>query len=153
MVDAMVGPGKPIDTDRFFVRANVLGGCYGSTGPASINPVTGKPRFRFLSSLLVTMYARRRAWPMLSVLMSAHRDRWLVGWPAGPRVVLAFPSGCVIASCWRRQAVCRRRAWHLMPLVVIRSCTIQRQHGDFYGSDGPAWLGGRANASAHHLSQ
>ena len=38
-----VGPGKPIDTDRFFVVcANYLGGCYGSTGPASINPETGK---------------------------------------------------------------------------------------------------------------
>src|SRR5665811_1418968 len=40
----MVGPGKPIDTDRFFVIcANVLGGCMGSTGPAEINPATGKP--------------------------------------------------------------------------------------------------------------
>ena len=40
----MVGPGKPIDTDRFFVICpNVLGGCMGSTGPASINPTTGKP--------------------------------------------------------------------------------------------------------------
>ncbi|TLP46819.1 homoserine O-acetyltransferase [Cohaesibacter sp. CAU 1516] len=40
----MIGPGKPIDTDRFFVVCgNVLGGCSGSTGPASINPETGKP--------------------------------------------------------------------------------------------------------------
>ena len=40
----MVGPGKPIDTDRFFVIcANVLGGCMGSTGPAEIDPATGKP--------------------------------------------------------------------------------------------------------------
>ena len=42
--ETMVGPGKPIDTDRFFVICpNVLGGCMGSTGPASINPETGKP--------------------------------------------------------------------------------------------------------------
>ncbi|HEV7338435.1 MAG TPA: homoserine O-acetyltransferase [Bosea sp. (in: a-proteobacteria)] len=41
---AMVGPGKPVDTDRFFVIcANVLGGCMGTTGPASTNPETGKP--------------------------------------------------------------------------------------------------------------
>jgi homoserine O-acetyltransferase len=41
--DRMVGPGKPVDTDRFFViGSNVLGGCMGSTGPASIDPVTGE---------------------------------------------------------------------------------------------------------------
>ncbi|MDH3286969.1 MAG: homoserine O-acetyltransferase [Betaproteobacteria bacterium] len=41
--DNMVGPGKPLDTDRFFVvGVNNLGGCHGSTGPQSINPRTGK---------------------------------------------------------------------------------------------------------------
>jgi len=42
--DAMVGPGRAIDTQRWFVIcANVLGGCFGSTGPTSINPGTGRP--------------------------------------------------------------------------------------------------------------
>lgn len=42
--DSCIGPGKPIDTNRFFVVAlNNLGGCHGSTGPASTNPETGKP--------------------------------------------------------------------------------------------------------------
>ena len=41
--DNMIGPGKPVDTDRFFVvGVNNLGGCHGSTGPQSINPRTGK---------------------------------------------------------------------------------------------------------------
>jgi len=41
--DAIVGPGCLLDTDRYFVIcANVIGSCYGSTGPASINPKTGK---------------------------------------------------------------------------------------------------------------
>ena len=42
--DIMVGPGKPIDTDNFFVvGVNNLGGCHGSTGPSSIRPETGRP--------------------------------------------------------------------------------------------------------------
>ncbi|UCE32978.1 MAG: homoserine O-acetyltransferase [Burkholderiales bacterium] len=42
--DNMVGPGKPLDTERFFVvGVNNLGSCFGSTGPGSINPATGKP--------------------------------------------------------------------------------------------------------------
>ncbi len=42
--DAMVGPGKPVDTDRYFVIcANCLGGCRGSTGPGETNPMTGRP--------------------------------------------------------------------------------------------------------------
>ncbi len=42
--DNLVGPGKPLDTRRFFVvGSNYLGSCFGSTGPASLNPATGKP--------------------------------------------------------------------------------------------------------------
>jgi len=42
--DLMVGPGKPIDTNRYFVIcSNVLGGCMGTTGPASSSPATDKP--------------------------------------------------------------------------------------------------------------
>jgi homoserine O-acetyltransferase len=41
--DNMVGPGKPLDTDRFFVvGVNNLGSCFGSTGPLSVNPATGQ---------------------------------------------------------------------------------------------------------------
>jgi homoserine O-acetyltransferase len=42
--DNLIGPGKPVDTNRFFVvGVNNLGGCHGSTGPASINPASGRP--------------------------------------------------------------------------------------------------------------
>jgi len=60
----MVGPGKPIDTDRFFVIcANVIGSCMGSTGPAEIDPATGKPYG--LSFPLITVRDMVRAQAML----------------------------------------------------------------------------------------
>jgi len=51
--EKFIGPGKALDTKQFFIIcANVLGGCYGSTGPSSIEPATGKPwatRFPIIS--------------------------------------------------------------------------------------------------------
>ena len=42
--DNIIGPGRPLDTDRFFVIcANLLGGCRGTTGPSSLDPASGRP--------------------------------------------------------------------------------------------------------------
>src|ERR1051325_3572565 len=52
--DIAVGPGKTIDTDRFFVVCpNLLGGCRGPTGPGCLNPATGKPYGRDFPTITV----------------------------------------------------------------------------------------------------
>lgn len=62
--EIMVGPGLPIDTDRYFVIcSNVLGGCMGTTGPASTDPATGQPYG--LSLPLITIPDMVRAQAML----------------------------------------------------------------------------------------
>ena len=66
--DNIIGPGRPLDTDRFFVIcANLLGGCQGTTGPSSVDPATGRPyglRFPlFTVSDLVRVQRAARAPP------------------------------------------------------------------------------------------
>jgi homoserine O-acetyltransferase/O-succinyltransferase len=52
--DIVVGPGKPIDTNRYFVICpNLLGSCRGTTGPGSVNPATGKPYGRNFPTVTV----------------------------------------------------------------------------------------------------
>jgi len=60
--DAAIGPGKPIDTRRFFVVSlNNLGGCHGSTGPTSVNPATGKPWGPDFPAVTVSDWVRSQA--------------------------------------------------------------------------------------------
>jgi len=60
--DNMVGPGKPVDTRRFFVvGVNNLGSCFGSTGPASVNPATGRPWGASFPVLTVEDWVRAQA--------------------------------------------------------------------------------------------
>jgi homoserine O-acetyltransferase len=103
--EEMVGPGKPIDTDRFFVVcANVVGGCMGSTGPAEINPATGKPYG--LDFPLVTIRDMVRAQAMLLDALGIEKVLCVTGgsmggmqvlqWAADfpERVVSAVPIAC-----------------------------------------------------------
>ena len=60
--DSAIGPGKPIDTNRFFVVSlNNLGGCHGSTGPLTTNPQTGKPYGPEFPTVTVTDWVRSQA--------------------------------------------------------------------------------------------
>jgi homoserine O-acetyltransferase len=85
----MVGPGKPIDTDRFFVVcANVVGGCMGSTGPAEINPATGKPYG--LDFPLVTIRDMVRAQAMLLDALGIEKVLCVTGGSMGGMQVLQW---------------------------------------------------------------
>ena len=87
--DGLIGPGKALDTDRYFVVcANVLGGCQGTTGPASPHPDDGRPyasRFPVVSI---------RDWVRTQAALADHLgiDRWLtaVGGSMGGMMVLEW---------------------------------------------------------------
>ncbi|MCB2148687.1 MAG: homoserine O-acetyltransferase [Deltaproteobacteria bacterium] len=80
--DFMVGPGKGIDTDRHFVICtNILGSCMGSTGPASIDPTTGKPYG--LSFPVVTIADMVDAQKQLMDHLGVHRLHAVIGGSVG----------------------------------------------------------------------
>ena len=88
--DNLIGPGKPLDTDRLFVVcANLLGGCQGTTGPSSIDPGTGKPYgLRFpLCTVRDLVAVHRRLLEHLGVERPLRGDRRLGGRHAGAAVV------------------------------------------------------------------
>lgn len=59
---SLIGPGKPIDpADYYIICSNVLGGCLGSTGPASVNPETGKPHGLDLPVITIADMVRAQA--------------------------------------------------------------------------------------------
>lgn len=107
----MVGPGKPIDTDRFYViGTNVLGGCMGSTGPASIDPATGTPwAMRFP---VITIADMVRAQAAMLDAMGIARLHAVVGGSMGGMQALVFAAtypdrldaALIIASTARHSA-------------------------------------------------
>ena len=107
----MVGPGKPIDTDRFHVIcANVLGSCMGSSGPATPDPVTGAPLG--MAFPVITIGDMVRAQAMLLDHLGIDRLHAVVGGSMGGMQALAWTtsyperigSALVIASAARHSA-------------------------------------------------
>jgi len=85
----MVGTGKPLDTDRWFVICfNALGSCFGSTGPASINPVTGEP-YR-LDFPMLTLEDNATVAAHLLDSLHVHKLAALIGPSMGGMTALAF---------------------------------------------------------------
>ncbi|MGY6710034.1 MAG: homoserine O-acetyltransferase MetX [Rhizobiaceae bacterium] len=87
--ETLIGPGKIIDTERFFVIcANVVGGCLGSTGPASTNPSTGRPYG--LDLPVITIRDMVRAQVMLVDHLGIDRLFCVVGGSMGGMQVLEW---------------------------------------------------------------
>jgi homoserine O-acetyltransferase/O-succinyltransferase len=85
----MVGPGRPIDTEQnFVVCSNVIGGCYGSTGPASFDPGDGRPyAMRFP---VVTIRDMVRAQKRLLDALGVRRLRLVIGGSIGGQQALEW---------------------------------------------------------------
>ena len=143
--DDMIGPGRPIDTDRWFVVcANVLGGCQGSTGPASPHPVDGRPygsRFP-----VITIRDMVRAQARLANHLGVAAWHSVIGGSMGGMQVLewaiTFPervrSIVPIATC--AQSTAQQIAWGAIGRRAIRLDPLWRG-GDYYeaaAGDGPA---------------
>ena len=80
--DNMIGPGKPIDTNRFFVIGlNNLGGCHGSTGPSSIDPETGTPFGSRFPLVLVRDWVETQA--RLADMLGIHQFAAVIGGSLG----------------------------------------------------------------------
>jgi homoserine O-acetyltransferase len=129
--DLAVGPGKPIDTNKYFVIcSNVVGGCMGTTGPAEINPETGKPYARDFP--VVTIRDMVRAQSMLVDALGIEKLLCVMGGSMGGMQVLqwaaSYPervfSAMPIATAARhsaqniafhevgRQAIMADPSWH-----------------------------------------
>jgi homoserine O-acetyltransferase len=85
----VIGPGLPLDTDRYFViSTNVVGGCQGTTGPSSIDPATGEPYG--LKFPMVTLADMVRAQAMLLDALEIEKLYAAVGGSMGGMQVLQF---------------------------------------------------------------
>ena len=138
--ERMVGPGLPIDTDRYHVIcANVIGSCLGSSGPASISPDGAPYAMRFP---VITIRDMVRGLVGLLDALGIERLHAVVGGSMGGMQVLSLAANwperaervLVIASTSRHSA--QNIAFHELGRQAIMADPNWRQ-GDYYGSDTP----------------
>lgn len=145
--EGVVGPGLAIDTERWFVVCvNVLGGCQGSTGPASLHPIDGKPygsRFP-----VITIRDMVRAQARLADHLGVARWQAVVGGSMGGMQVLewaiTFPHrvGAIVPIATCAQASAQQIAWGAIGRRSVR-LDPKWHGGDYYDAadgDGP-WEG------------
>ncbi|MEH3102823.1 MAG: homoserine O-acetyltransferase [Sphingomonas phyllosphaerae] len=149
----MVGPGKPIDTDRFFVICtNVLGSCMGSTGPASVDPSTGRPYA--MAFPVITIRDMVRAQALLLDHLGVARLAAVVGGSMGGMQALSwaatFPERvekCVVIASTARHSA-QNIAFHEVGRQAVMADPNWRG-GDYYDSEPPAAGLAVARMAAH----
>jgi homoserine O-acetyltransferase len=150
--DPLVGPGKPVDTEKYFVvAANMVGGCYGSTGPGSLDP-DGQPwgsRFPF-----VTIRDSVRAEARLADRLGIRRWHAVVGGSMGGARALEWGATyshrvkhCVVVSIGA-YSTAEQIALAQAQLLAIRQDPNYRD-GNYYGEATPDSGLGLARRIAH----
>ncbi len=140
--DRMVGPGRPIDTDRYFVIcSNILGSCMGSTGPASINPATDHPYG--LAFPMVTIRDMVRAQKRLIEHLGISHLMSLVGGSVGGMQVLQWGASYpeMVRSAIPIATTTRHSAQAIAFNEVARQAIMADPNwngGDYYDSAVPA---------------
>ena len=137
--EEMVGPSRPIDTRRFFVICiNSLGSCFGSTGPASINPGTGQ-LYR-VSFPVLSLEDVANAGKLVVDQFGIERLHTIVGPSMGGMTTLAF---AIQHSAMVRNVVLLSTAARSLPYsIAVRSLQREMIRRD------PAWEGGNYAAGA-----
>jgi homoserine O-acetyltransferase/O-succinyltransferase len=139
--DNMVGPGKPVDTNRYFVVcSNILGGCSGSTGPSSINPATGKPYG--LSFPMVTIKDMVQAQKHLIDHLGIPKLMSLIGGSVGGMQVLRWCTDYpeMVVSAIPLATTARHSAQAIAFNEVARQAIMadpEWNNGDYYDGSGP----------------
>ena len=138
--DACIGPGKAIDTNRFFVVSlNNLGGCHGSTGPGSIDPASGRPWGPDFPPLRVRDWVRSQA--MLSDLLGIEQWAAIIGGSLGGmqvmRWALEYPQR--VRHCVVIAAALKLSAQNIAFNEVARQAILadpEYRDGNYYSEDG-----------------
>nr|MBP7163941.1 homoserine O-acetyltransferase [Candidatus Omnitrophota bacterium] len=140
--DTMIGPGKPFDTEKYFIICpNVIGSCKGSTGPSSINPKTGKPYS--LNFPVITIQDMVNAQKLLIDHLGIPKLLCVTGGSMGGMQSLTWAvlypdmvhSVIAIATNYRHNAL--QIAFHEVGRQAIMSDP-DWQNGDYYGKSIPS---------------
>ncbi len=149
----MIGPGNPIDPARdFVICANVLGSCMGSSGPASINPATGRPWG--MAFPVITIRDMVRAQAMLLDHLGIGTLKAVVGGSMGGMQALSWPAtfpdrvGAVVVIASTARHTAQNIAFHEVGRRAIMADP-KWHDGDYYGAEPPASGLAVARMAAH----